>query len=465
MATKDQDTDPSTPRARRPLSAPPAVRSADPASEAEAGHPCSPDELEGDPVPASDLFAPGDVVPSSDPAPSSDPVTATELHPSGDALPPSDPVAATELHPSSDALPSSDTAAELLPSSDAAPSSDGVPLGDLVLSSDAAPSSEEGIDVTEPPGDTTNQTDPGVGPPAPIRVLAPQTIGVVVPGPASSSPSSEPISAEDFTPGQLKKDSVELLLAGIASAQPDRTKTTPQTDGEASAAYHAEHSLRRASNPRIQTSTVLIDRPPTLRAIPLSAHQQRARDRASGAAEAPTHITGRRRSETPLPRRLFFALVAGALVVLAAFVAIRTVGQGADSQDTPSSEPPAPSPPSVVAAASPSAPGAMPSMAVPEPRAPAPPTTAVTPVVAATTGTSAATVPAVAAGAAVAAPPAVSAASGSEEAPSASEVASPARTVLPWRPPSFVHRRRTKVEVIPMPSATSGDLGEFKTSF
>ncbi len=315
--------------------------------------------------------------------------------------------------------------------------------------------------MTEPPDDTTNQTDPGVGPPAPIRVLAPQAIGVVVPGPASSvpssSPGSEPVSAEDFTPGQLKKDSVELLLAGIATSQPDRTKTTPQTDGEASAAYHAEHSLRRASNPRIQTSTVLIDRPPTLRAIPLSAHKQRTRDRASGAAEAPTHITGRRRSETPLPRRLFFALVAGSLVVLAVFVAIRTVGPAADSPDTPSSVPPAPSPPSVVAAASPSALGATPSMEVPEPRAPDPATTGVAPVVAgpATTGASTGAAPAVPVAMAAPAVPVAMAAPVAVAAPAA----------LPPRPLSFVHRRRTKVDVIPVPSATSGDVGEFKTSF
>jgi hypothetical protein len=346
MATKDQDTDPSTPLARRPQSAPPAARSSDPASEAGNPYPHPPGELEGASVPAGDLAPSGDffvarpVAPSSDPVPVSDPVSGADLVPPSDPVPVSDPVSGTDLVPPSDPVPVSDPVS----------GADLVPPSDPVSVSDSVPSRDEGVDLTEPPSDTANQTDPGVGPPAPIRVLAPQTIGVVVPGPASSSPISGPISSGEVTLASLKKDSVELLLAGIASSQPDRTKTTPQTDGEASAAYHAEHSLRRASNPRIQTSTVLIDRPPTLRAIPLSAHKQRARDRESGAAEAPTHITGRRRTETPLPRRLFFALVAGALVVLAVFVAIRTVGPGADSQDTASGVPLGPSPPSVVAA-------------------------------------------------------------------------------------------------------------------
>jgi hypothetical protein len=103
-------------------------------------------------------------------------------------------------------------------------------------------------------------TDPGIGPPSATR--SPSVPGqrtwrssVSVPPPSRrSSPASSAITPPDLTPiaaplsspPSSTKDSVELLLEGMAGPRPERRKTTPQSDGEASAAYHAEHGLRPA---------------------------------------------------------------------------------------------------------------------------------------------------------------------------------------------------------------------------
>ncbi|HEX4448648.1 MAG TPA: hypothetical protein VH044_18020, partial [Polyangiaceae bacterium] len=114
-------------------------------------------------------------------------------------------------------------------------------------------------------GSTKPTTDPGLGPPSVSAVASGRRSPVSVPPPSlrhAHGPNA--ITPPDLTPiappppglpssfsssmPSSSKDSVELLLEGMAGPRPDRRKTKPQSDGEASAVYHAEHGLRRARN-------------------------------------------------------------------------------------------------------------------------------------------------------------------------------------------------------------------------
>lgn len=154
------------------------------------------------------------------------------------------------------------------------------------------------------PGSAT--TDPGVGPPsAPGAVRA---TGVVVPAgtprPASVAARGTPIS----TPTRDRpKDSVELLLEGMGGPRPDRTKTTPQTGGEAAAAYHAEHSLRAGHAGHDEDMKVLVD---TVR-LPAAAETDELALRFAGEE---TYVLRSR-----LGPRVVVAALAGLLVVAAIF--------------------------------------------------------------------------------------------------------------------------------------------------
>ncbi len=365
MATKDNDTDPSTPRARRTLSLHSAAGgSVDPSSTQRQGM-----AAEGAPA-TEQAGAPGASKPEA--------MSGPEEGASG-----------------------------------------------LVTSArkSSAPSAAD---------DRPNETDPGVGPPAPMRKLPPQSIGVVVPSPGSTARTFPP-------PIGSKKDSIELLLAGLADSRPDRTRTAPQTDGEAAVVYHAEHAVRAGSSPPVQPSRVLVERPPTPRAIPLAAHAQRARARSTSAAESTTAVTEKGRFDAPLVRRTMMALVAGLFVVIVIFATLRSVTFHRDAEDTVSIAPagaiavspmPSPPPPPAVSAVSPPPiPVAFPEPAQPDPRP-------------------------------IAAPQA--SASAAVE-PSATGVVSAASA--PSRPPTFVRRRRLRPLMVPMPSATASSVGEFKTSF
>ena len=120
------------------------------------------------------------------------------------------------------------------------------------------------------PGQPT--TDPGLGPPsaAPPPVSARRPMAVTVPAPsvrprpgpsAITPPELTPIAAPVSMTPTPTKDSVELLLEGMAGPRPDRRKTTPQSDGEASAAYHAEHRVRRARTSEPAGPKVVVERP------------------------------------------------------------------------------------------------------------------------------------------------------------------------------------------------------------
>jgi hypothetical protein len=62
------------------------------------------------------------------------------------------------------------------------------------------------------------------------------------------------------------KDSVEILLDGMTDQRLERTRTTPQSDGQASAAYHSEHTPQPhavGKAPSEDVPKVLLDRPLT----------------------------------------------------------------------------------------------------------------------------------------------------------------------------------------------------------
>jgi hypothetical protein len=156
------------------------------------------------------------------------------------------------------------------------------------------------ITTPAPPRPSTN---PGLGPPPERRAPPTRPIGIVVPPVLSGA----------------KKDSVELLLDGITGPQPERPKTMPQTDGEASAVYHARHDVRPARTSPDDIPKVVVERP--LQSPTLRIDRSRAAEWDEAAVRAGLDTTA---VEPPqIGPRVVVALVAGLLVVLALFVALR----------------------------------------------------------------------------------------------------------------------------------------------
>lgn len=122
-----------------------------------------------------------------------------------------------------------------------------------------------------PPGRA--DTDPGVAPPSGRPGPGSEGRRVVVPAPGVAVGGSR--ASGDAVPDALqRKDSVELLLEGMSGPRPDRPKTTPQTGGEASAAYHAEHSLHAGHRAVGAEPKVLVERLVTPRAIPVAVRER-----------------------------------------------------------------------------------------------------------------------------------------------------------------------------------------------
>jgi hypothetical protein len=186
-----------------------------------------------------------------------------------------------------------------------------------------------GDDSTGPTPRPKLSTDPGVGPPS--LVASPgRAIRIDVPPPTTRSAAgpAPPLA-------QSKKDSVELLLEGMTGPRPDRTRTTPQSDGQAAAAYHARHGVRAARTEQEREPKVLVERW-SLSAI--------LRDVRPGALSA-TEPTPRMVVRGLLARRVVTATLAGLIVVLALFVVLRMTSA------TPSSNEPAATVPEPVATA------------------------------------------------------------------------------------------------------------------
>jgi hypothetical protein len=289
-----------------------------------------------------------------------------------------------------------------------------------------------------------DQTDPGVGPPAPMRSLPPQVVGVVVPSPAVAGPSVAAVLADAIAESPdapsppmpstaAKQDSVELLLSGISGPRPARARTTPQTGGQASAVYHTEHELHAGQPLAGPPKHVAFERPMTPRAIPVAAAAARRAAQRKSAPVEPTVVT-----ERALARRLVVAFV-GALVVVAALFVVSQMTK-LRSADRASAPPPAPPLPAQTAAQ------ALPSAAPPES-------------------------PSAAESAASTDPPAASAETPAPEpsaAPERSTTAAargvPASTAHPLIVPSLVHRRQ-RISVSASPAPSGNDVGEFKTTF
>ena len=182
-----------------------------------------------------------------------------------------------------------------------------------------------------PPGQPT--TDPGLGPPSdtpPASARRPMSVTVpspsVRPRPSPSAitpPEFRPIAAPAPGASPSTKDSVELLLEGMAGPRPERRKTTPQSDGEASAAYHAEHGVRRARTSEPAGPKVVVERPApagVLRERPSSPKPVKV---GAGPQDALSTFVPAR----VLRRRVAMALVAGVLFVLLSFMALRLTGR------------------------------------------------------------------------------------------------------------------------------------------
>ena len=264
-------------------------------------------------------------------------------------------------------------------------------------------------------------TDPGLGssPAAPRSSVRPR--GIVVPPPTLRIPTGAPAAGAPplGLPGSLpiggKTDSVELLLEGMEEPKPDRTKTTPQSHGEAAAAYHAEHGLRPGGVLREVGPKVLVERGSLLA--------------GGGGAMVTTEPVGRH--PRTLARRIVAATVAGLLVVLALFGVMRATAGTSPPASAPAAAVPLPAPP--------------PTLAPPAPVVPAVP----------------AVLPAAGPATAEVSPVAVAAAEG-EAAPSPRPTDG-ARTTAGVAPaPSRRPAARTTPTV---PAATGGSLGEFKTHF
>jgi len=195
--------------------------------------------------------------------------------------------------------------------------------------SDTDPSTPEAIRGpavdTDPgigPGGRGAGTDPGLGGPPPPLVRATAT-----PTPVSAAVGP-------------KKDSVELLLEGMPIQQPPPPRTTPQTAGQSSAAYHAEHAVRPAHTSPDDMPKVVVERAPQHSTVRIDRQRIQA---VIDQAQAEKAAREQQLVEMPLPQaagmpmslRIAIAVVAGLAVVLAIFLFARPAAEGATSVEPP----------------------------------------------------------------------------------------------------------------------------------
>jgi hypothetical protein len=121
-----------------------------------------------------------------------------------------------------------------------------------------------------------------------------------------------------------KKDSVELLLDGMPTVQPQPPRTTPQTAGQSSAAYHAEHAVRPAHTSPDDVPKVVVERGPQHQTVRLD------RARLQAVIDQAVEVKARRQQEQlepdtgmPMSLRIAIAIVAGLAVVLGIFLFAR----------------------------------------------------------------------------------------------------------------------------------------------
>jgi hypothetical protein len=196
-------------------------------------------------------------------------------------------------------------------------------------------------DSTGPTPRPKLSTDPGVGPPS-AGAPPGRSMAIIVPPPSPGfTPKPPGVEVQSGkvdvrSPTQSKKDSVELLLEGMTGPRPDRTKTMPQSDGQAAAAYHAQHGVRPARTVAEREPKVLVDR------WPLSVIRRDVRPSAQGATEPSPRLA--RGLGRPVATAIFAALV----VVVALFVVMKVTSAAHTSNERAG---PVPEPVAVVPAA------------------------------------------------------------------------------------------------------------------
>lgn len=186
--------------------------------------------------------------------------------------------------------------------------------------------------ITPPPPDT----DPGLAPPN-LETEPPSVpLGIKVPSnrpPPLVDTLDAPLPVglatnEDAAKG-AKKDSVEILLDGMAELRLDRSRTTPQTAGQASASYHAEHEVRAIERP-----APAADQPKVLLEQPTTVTVRLMRGSVRPGEADPTWIRPRQTL-----RRVLVALAAGFAVVVAIFIWLSMASRSADRQEAAAPKP------------------------------------------------------------------------------------------------------------------------------
>jgi len=291
--------------------------------------------------------------------------------------------------------------------------------------SEAPPALVKGpnADTAPDPAALRPGTDPGVGnPPSQLGVAPKRRLGIVVPAPGVLATPFPPTAATPDPPAEApRKDSVELLLEGMGEQRLDRPKTTPQSDGEASATYHTEHTVHPSEHPPPEDpAKVLLDRPQTPTAIQLRRSLRAPRSGSKNREAAPTMLTPSR-----VGRRVLVAAMAGILVVVAFFLVLELA-----IRRTPIAATPAASPAQVSQTPASSAAPAAPPVPVEGPAAP------------------------------ISNPPAEAIAATAPTTSATARARAPTQLVQ-------VPKRHAKPAVSASPSTAlpSGDLGEFRTSF
>jgi cytoskeletal protein RodZ len=150
-----------------------------------------------------------------------------------------------------------------------------------------------------------------------------------------------------------KKDSVELLLEGMPIQQPQPPRTTPQTAGQSSASYHAEHAVRPAHTSPDDMPKVLVERAPQHATVRIDRQRIQAVIDQAQAEKAARQLEAEnaqhRAVGMPLSLRIAIAIVAGLAVVLAIFLIARPAVDGPASVAPPPAATVRP-PPTVAAA-------------------------------------------------------------------------------------------------------------------
>ncbi len=168
----------------------------------------------------------------------------------------------------------------------------------------------------------TADTDPAG---APVEARKPNTD----PGLGPGGPPPPPVPPRPAG----KQDSVEMLLDGMNAPQPERQKTTPQSSGEAAAAYHAEHPVHPARTSPDEEPKVIVERPPLVPTVKVQREQVQAIIEAADEMRRAAEAEAAAKAQVPVSMgpRVLIAAVAGLVVVLVIFLLAR-----GKTEETPS---------------------------------------------------------------------------------------------------------------------------------